>query len=119
MCFQLSLSLLLLPGRPSELLKAVAGGAHRRGRRGLRPLSQTGPGTHVLQLGILEEEDIFKKKRVEEEQISPGASESFFLFYLALTCVFLGPTGVLGSCFILISCWPQDGAGESERQQPG
>lgn len=53
---QLPLPLLLLPGRPPELFKTVAGGAHQRGRRGLGPLSQTGPGAHVLQFGILEEE---------------------------------------------------------------
>lgn len=54
--FQLPLSLLFLPGCPPELFKTVAGGAHQRGRRRLGPLSQTGPGAHVLQFGILEEE---------------------------------------------------------------
>lgn len=48
LCFQLSLSLLFLSRSPSELFKAVAGRAHGRGRRGLGPLSQTGPGTHIL-----------------------------------------------------------------------
>lgn len=60
-----------------------------------------------------------KKKGLKKNRFLPELRSLFFLFYLALTCVFLGPTGVLGSCFILISCWPQDGAGESERQQPG
>lgn len=46
--FQLSLSLLLLPGGPPELFKAVAGGAHGGGRRRLGLLSEAGPRTHVL-----------------------------------------------------------------------
>lgn len=78
LCFQLPLSLLLFPGRPAELLKAVAGGAHQGGRRGLRPLRQAGPRTHVLQFGVLQE-DIGL-------WISPEASElldpSPFLFTL-------------------------------------
>lgn len=59
------------------------------------------------------EKGLKKKNRFLTER------QSLFYYHLALTCVFLGPAGVLGSCFILISCWPQDGAGESERQQPG
>lgn len=54
--FQLPLSLLFLSGGTSELLKAVAGGAHGGGRRGLGPLGQAGPGAHVLQLHVLEGE---------------------------------------------------------------
>lgn len=60
-----------------------------------------------------------KKKGLKKNRFLPELRSLFYYYYLALTCVFLGPAGVLGSCFILISCWPKDGAGESERQQPG